>query len=221
MKFTLIYDGELPAGSGSRAKYASRIRNQFHDQLADLWQSNVVLRQLARTARTTPYHFGGGWLGGGPPSFEPIELPTYEDAMPPLLDGQTDLCGPIDKQGVGKIIPLVRHSLYLFCDVDILFLRHDEPFKLLKRGGDLDNRIKTLFDSLRMPDNVSELGGEVVAADPLYVLLEDDALIKGFSVKTGKLLGVRKDKPHHVRLTIEVAVKVSRVRSQNMCLTSD
>jgi hypothetical protein len=218
MKFTLIYDGDLPAGHSSRARYASQIRNHFHAQLRDLWHSNVVLRQLARTARTAPLHFGGGWYGGGPPMFSPVDLPTWDEEIPPLLNGQIDLCAPILKKDVGRFIPLVRNSLYLICELDILFLRHDEPFKLLKKGGDLDNRIKTLFDALRMPDAASELGGEVVADDPLYVLLEDDALINGFSVKSGKLLGVEKDRHHRVRLTIDVTVQVLRVREQNMCL---
>ena len=53
MKFTLIYDGDLPsAGNKTQPVAASRIRNEFHDQLADLWTSHVILRQLARTART-------------------------------------------------------------------------------------------------------------------------------------------------------------------------
>jgi hypothetical protein len=100
-------------------------------------------------------------------------------------------------------------------------LRHDEPFKLLKKGGDLDNRIKILFDGLRKPDNSDELGGEMLRADPLYVALEDDALIKGFSVRTGKLLGVEKEEHHRVRLTIDITIKVDRVREQNLCLIGD
>jgi hypothetical protein len=54
MKFTLIYDGDLPAsGNSSKPEAASAIRNDLHHQLADLWDGHVVFRQLARTARTT------------------------------------------------------------------------------------------------------------------------------------------------------------------------
>ena len=217
MKFTLIYDGDLPA-TASRAAYATKIRNEFHDQLSDLWDSSVILRQLARTARTSPLHLGGGFFGGGPPVFSPAELPLYSDPIPPLIDGQTDLCEPIYRPTIKEgFVPLVRNSLYLGCDIDVLFLSHDEPLGLLKDGGDLDNRIKTLFDGLRMPNEKSELGGQVPIADPLYVLLEDDALISGFSVKTAKLLGGAKHK-HRVRLTIDVTVKVLRIFQQNQCL---
>ncbi len=221
MKFTLIYDDNLPAGQNSRATYASKMRNIFHDQLKDLWRSDARLRQLERTARTIPLHLGAGFFGGGPAHFSPVDPPNYEDQIPPLLEGQTDLCAPIEVKGVGNFKPLVRKSLSLFCHVDILFLRHDEPFTLLKKGGDLDNRIKILFDGLRKPDSPDELGGEVLTADPLYVALEDDALIHGFSVRTGKLLGVEKDKHHRVRLTIDINVKVARVREQNLCLIGD
>jgi hypothetical protein len=52
VKFTLVYDGDLPAtGNKSKPDEAGRIRNALHDQLADLWESHVVFRQLARTAR--------------------------------------------------------------------------------------------------------------------------------------------------------------------------
>jgi hypothetical protein len=52
MKFTLTYDGDLPSsGNKSTTPDVSRIRNYFHDQLVDLWDSHIVLRELARTAR--------------------------------------------------------------------------------------------------------------------------------------------------------------------------
>jgi len=69
-------------------------------------------------------------------------------------------------------------------------LRNDAPGALI-RSGDLDNRIKTVFDALRMPTNVDELGGYDAPAeeeDPFYCLLEDDYLITHLSVETDRLL---------------------------------
>ncbi len=126
MKFSLIYDGDLPAsGNSSKPEAASAIRNALHDQLADLWDSHVILRQLARTARTQPYV--GGFWGGGPVVYSPVELPAYRDPIPALKSGQTDFCAPIEVPKVGHFIPMIRNSLYLACAVDILFLRHEEP----------------------------------------------------------------------------------------------
>jgi hypothetical protein len=217
MKFTLIYDGDLPsAGNKGKPIAASRIRNEFHNQLADLWDSHVVFRQLARTARTYPLRtFFSSNVYPAP------GLPDYKEPIPPIELGQTDYCAPIEVKNVGKFIPIVRKSLYLVSALDILFLRHEEPFNLMKNGGDLDGRLKTLFDALRMPDFNHEYVGDDPISDPLYVVLEDDALVSDVSIKTGRLLGEKTKKPHAVRLTIDVTIKVLRVFSANECLTGD
>ncbi len=214
MKFTLIYDGELPSG-GNRPKPrpASHIRNEFHDQLADLWSNHVVLRQLARTARVHAQGLRDLALTKSVP-----KLPDYNEPIPPIPDGYIDLCAPISVPKVGSFIPFVRNSLYLACAIDILFLRHEEPMNLMQQGGDLDGRIKTLFDALKMPDPRDEYKGVTPTADPLYVLLEDDKLISDFSLKSGRLLGSRTKKPHAVRLQIDVTIKVLRVTEENQSL---
>jgi hypothetical protein len=189
MKFTLIYDDELPAGGNSpKPEYAALIRNKLHVQLVDLWDRDILLRTLARTARTIPNPGAGFWVGRET-VWSPSELPDWKGPIPPVAPGQTDFCAPLAVPSVGNFIPLVRNSLYLACDLDILFLRHDDDLRILRDHGDLDNRIKTLFDGLKKPTTIEEQGGIHPSADPLYVLLEDDALIHSFSVRTGKLLG--------------------------------
>lgn len=218
MKFTLIYDGDLPAsGNKSKPEEASKIRNELHHQLADLWDSHVVFRQLARTARTVPNPGAGYWVGEKP-IWSPSKLPDWNDPIPPLLEGQTDFCAAIPVPNVGSFIPIVRNSLHLACAVDILFLRHEEPYNLMRQGGDLDGRIKTLFDGLKMPDPKNQYVGLTPTADPLYVVLEDDALISDISVRSGRLLGNRTKDRHRVRLTIDVTIKVLRVFHANDCL---
>jgi hypothetical protein len=44
------------------------------------------------------------------------------------------------------------------CSLQILFLRHDPPGSVI-HAGDLDNRVKTLIDALRMPNDAMELAG--------------------------------------------------------------
>ena len=46
--------------------------------------------------------------------------------------------------------PLVRNSLALVCSLEIVFLRAGPKGKVYQ-GGDLDNRIKTFIDALRVP----------------------------------------------------------------------
>jgi len=45
MRFTLIYDGPLPAQTNheSRTDYKHAIRRQFHSQLLELWQTHPAL----------------------------------------------------------------------------------------------------------------------------------------------------------------------------------
>lgn len=223
MKFTLIYEGDLPASANSpKPPYVSRIRDTFHDQLADLWDSHIILRQLQRTARTKTTVFTGPPIpANAPVQYRPSRLPDYKDPIPPLRPGQTDFCAPIQVPNSGAYIPLVRQSLYLACGLDILFLRHEDPGALVLQGGDIDGRLKTLFDALRIPNEAEEKAGGTPTANPLYCLLESDTLISDLSVKTGRLLGDRAKKPHTVRLTIDVTVKVLRVMEQNFCLVSE
>lgn len=65
----------------------------------------------------------------------------------------------------------------------------------MSNGGDIDNRIKVLFDGLRMPKTERELGGFGIDADedPFFCLLEDDTLITRVSVTTDRLIIPQKD----------------------------
>jgi hypothetical protein len=89
-----------------------------------------------------------------------------------------------------NFVPLVTENLSLFCDIHILILRPDVPGSLIS-SGDIDNRLKTVFDALRLPDNQGELGGinaPEVEETPFFCLLEDDRLISKIAVETDILL---------------------------------
>ena len=76
-------------------------------------------------------------------------------------------------------------------ELQILFLRPSDPGQLIGHEGDLDNRLKSLFDGLRMPSGVSELPDNAQPGPnepPFFCLLQDDALVTGFSVVTDRLL---------------------------------
>ena len=208
MKFTLNYRGDLRAsGSGSRLNDKWTIRRQIHSQLKELWQTHHVLR-LLETDTILP-------AGGG--RFQQFfvhhsfELPQSE------LSGPTvNLIDPIEV--VGKsFIPIVRESMSLVCDLDILFLRRGEPGQLVSQGGDIDNRIKTLLDGLRMPESTDEIANKRVSR-PMYCLLENDSLITGLNVKTGPLLDHRQKSIHAVHLIIGVTVNAIHVLPYNMRL---
>jgi hypothetical protein len=119
-------------------------------------------------------------------------------------------------------LSLVREKLHLVCDLDILFLRRDDPGRLISGGGDLDNRIKVLFDALRVPDE-NEVRGLKGNPDRLIpCLVEDDKLITGFRVTTDRLLepAVSEAQQNDVQLIINVEVKATRVTMENMAYFS-
>lgn len=111
-----------------------------------------------------------------------------------------------------RFVPLVR-SRYpgATCNLDILFLRRDNPGNLVRSGGDIDNRIKVLFNGLKMPGDCGQLGGATPDPDedPFFCLLEDDSLITEVRVTTDRLLIPLEDQEHihDVMLVIHVVVK--------------
>jgi hypothetical protein len=117
--------------------------------------------------------------------------------------------------GAYRFVPLVREELALLCSLKILFLRPDPPGSLI-RSADLDSRLKTLFDALKMPVENSQLGRfQTPDADenPFYCLLEDDKLISHVSVETDALLEPTAEDftgnqaRHDARLIINVQVR--------------
>jgi len=110
--------------------------------------------------------------------------------------------------GIFDFIPLVTKQHAVTCHLDILFLRSGQPGSHII-GGDLDNRLKTLFDALRIPHNENELPPDSFPEedeDPFRCLLEDDSLITAHSVTTDRLL-VPAQKADDVRLIIQVQIE--------------
>jgi hypothetical protein len=89
-----------------------------------------------------------------------------------------------------RFVPLVHRSHNLACSLaELIFLRREKPGAIV-HGGDLDNRLKILFDALRIPHDISELAGATPSSDGerMFCLLEDDSLITRVSVQTHQLL---------------------------------
>lgn len=99
------------------------------------------------------------------------------------------------------------------CALDILFLRRDGPGSLVRSGGDIDNRLKVLFDALRMPQTCDEVCGDspVEGETPFFCLLEDDKLISKVQVETNWLLTppAPTEHIHEVHLVIRVKTIVA------------
>jgi hypothetical protein len=86
------------------------------------------------------------------------------------------------------------------------------PGNLVASGGDIDNRIKVLFDGLRMPQNNTEIDQfpPQEGANPFFCLLENDDLITDVGITTDRLLTPKEsdESVHDVHLVIRVLTKI-------------
>jgi hypothetical protein len=99
--------------------------------------------------------------------------------------------------GCFKFVPLVCRDFHLVARVNVTLLRAEHPGSIVTNGGDIDNRLKTLLDSLKIPSEPSALPANAtpLADDKFFFcLLEDDSLITELSVSTKQLLGPTLDK---------------------------
>jgi hypothetical protein len=119
-----------------------------------------------------------------------------------------------------KFVPLISNHLKLSCGLDILFLRRDMPgVPLIHSGGDLDNRLKVLFDALRVLAEHEVAGAQKDADEEpyFYCLMEDDALITDVAVTTDTLLtAYETGHENDVHLVIKVRVRPTDFSFENL-----
>ncbi len=122
--------------------------------------------------------------------------------------------------GPFTFVPLVAAETDSIAELSISLLRPEPPGGLITKGGDIDNRLKTLFDALTVPRNLDALpSGAKPGNDesPFYCLLEDDNLITSLQVRTEQLLEPGID-PSLVVLTIYARTRVTRPTLGNSSL---
>jgi hypothetical protein len=110
-------------------------------------------------------------------------------------------------------LPLVRKGMT--ASLDIVMLRGDDTTSLVIEG-DIDNRLKTLFDALSVPrpEQVPAGWSPGPTEKPVFCLLADDQLINGVSVQAHRWWSA--PSPDHVRLFIKVSASSGAVMMFNM-----
>lgn len=170
MNITLVYRGSLPASQGDDKKSADkqRIRLEFSDQLRNLWAADPYFIKV---------------VGGQ--EFAEATLESRR-LKPTKLHGsyafaRVPVCG-------FRTLAIANTFNGLICHLNVTFLRREDPGAVV-HGGDIDNRLKTLLDALRMPLHQNEVPAPQWGHDEamLYCLLEDDSLISRLSVDTRRL----------------------------------
>jgi hypothetical protein len=182
----LKYDGLIPSGQqrGGQSDLKQVIRKQFSKQLGKQWEKETILRGF--------YDAGLPLIGNfikNQPCQGSDECPFF----------RVPVCG-------FHAIPLISWHNRLGVELDIVFW--GESRRVLQSGGDLDNRLKTLFDALRIPQGPNEVLGTMCGngSEEIFCLLEDDSLISKFCVEAREGFGSP--------LEYETVIKV-RIVAQN------
>jgi hypothetical protein len=133
-------------------------------------------------------------------------------AYPPTND-PSDIC-LLETVGGFVFAPLISDKLALAAQVSITMLRPERPGQVIQQSGDIDNRLKTLFDALSVPPHVEQIPKSYspgLGQVPLFCLLQDDRLISSVAVHTERLL-THDESLHksHVVLLIHVKTRVTR-----------
>jgi hypothetical protein len=87
--------------------------------------------------------------------------------------------------------PLVSERLHMATDLTITLLRPEPPGRIVTQGGDIDNRLKTLLDALKVPRQPDDLPASAEPSEeemPFFCLVSDDQLITNLDIKTDRLL---------------------------------
>jgi hypothetical protein len=190
LEFRLTYQGLLMSASNNSPNAAHKhdIRKCFHPQLKRLWE--IVPHLNAPHKGIWPTQI---WVGSRPP--EP----------PPRSE---ELAAKYTFNAF-NFVPLVTEELSLICGIEILYLRPGYPGEIV-HAGDIDNRIKTLFDALRIPQS-GQLDVDAIPSEdekPFYVLLEDDKLVTRLSVETDTLLSPTGKWPNKNDARLIITVKL-------------
>lgn len=206
MQFRLTYQGTLLSENGkgkissARATHKQYIRRQFHHQLKRLWSLNRFLR-------------------GSDPLLDRHGSPLNLQVL-----GHTGANHTIDaladrfKIDEYNFVPLITDNIGALCSIDVLYLRNGPPGSVFS-AGDLDNRLKTLFDALTMPKDRGQLGDYTSPESdeiPFFCLLQDDALVTRVTAETDTLLSPVQNDQDDARVIVTVRTLLVEPRGDNI-----
>lgn len=116
-----------------------------------------------------------------------------------------------------SFIPRVTERMSSIAELDIILL---QPAKIgiLHNSGDIDNRLKSLLDALKIPHEPGALPENAMPDEnekPFYCLLEDDSLVSRLNVRTEQWLG-RPVNSKEVLAIIHVKTKLTKIGIGNL-----
>lgn len=144
------------------------------------------------------------------------------DPLSQIDEGVSKVLYDLEEERAGiNFRPIVCKRLALVAHLDVLYLRPQPPGWVIEKGGDIDNRLKTLLDALRLPSIQEIKSGKLDAPegeDTFYCLLQDDSLITKISFETDRLMSEH-DKDAAL-VILQVTIGKSKAMAFNDILTS-
>ena len=122
MQFRLLYEGPIAPRQRINVADIHKIRMELHPQLKTLWERMPLSELSTWFLREEGRGPGGRGI--------------------PILERKNNVL----------FAPLITQRNHLACELTVTLLRQQSPGQLLGEGGDIDNRLKTLLDALRMPN---------------------------------------------------------------------
>lgn len=115
---------------------------------------------------------------------------------------------------------IVTNTHHAIAELKILFLRPAPLGGLVKHGGDIDNRMKTLLDALSIPreDQLSGIHNHLQYDGISHCLLEDDSLVSGLSITVDRLMDPQNEK--EVLLIISVRIRRTQSTLKNLAFAA-
>lgn len=168
MDIALSYRGPLPNARSNGAKRAkTQIRQQLHHQFDGLCRTSDLFTEALKDDLPRATIKGGA---------QHAEVPSTPHGTFYF----------VEFLGV-QFVPLLSRWNHRVCEVRIELWRRSEPGEILDPGGDIDNRVKTLFDGLRMPHHEDEIDATSLTSGRCFCLLEDDALITKLTISAHRM----------------------------------
>ena len=110
-----------------------------------------------------------------------------------------------------KYTSLVNRTLGLYAKLSVTMLSTKNSSIFANAQGDIDNRLKTIFDALSIPQESPGIKIRGKLPELTICLLEDDVLIREVRVKVGELLT-----PEAEKSCVHVLVDVEFVRHDEL-----
>lgn len=133
----------------------------------------------------------------------------------PFILGKSKLANRKWHKNKYIFFPLVPFSSQCSASLKVRILDRQQRGYLIGRGGDIDNRLKTILDALRIPNEGTDMKGVAPGnRKRIYTLLEDDRQVSSLSVEISRWMV--EGPPNEVFVIIDIETQEEQTTYQSI-----